>query len=241
MLGTVISEFRKLLSVRSTYIISAIGIALGMLYAFLVDGLNGGATALQADKFQIMLLSVGGLVGIFAALVGILLVAHEYRYNTIMYALTNTNSRSKFIIAKIIAITTYTILFTIAVLVMSTIAMYIGLSIKDFTMVPQDVAWWSVIWRCMAINIGFGLIGITFGLLFRNMVGAIIAVFVIPTVEPMLGIWLKDNAKYLPFTSSDQIITGAKLSSVEALGVFGLWLALGLLVSWLLFYRRDAN
>lgn len=242
MMNTIAAELRKLLTVRSTYMIAAIGLLLAALLAFFVEGWNGGASALMPDKLQNALLTVGGLVGVFTALLGILQIAHEYRYNTISYALTNTNSRSKLLLAKLVTIVVFSILLALVTLVVGVIAMFVGLALRDYSLAPQQVEWWSVMWRVLSVAIGFGITGLVLGLLFRNIVGAVVTLFLMPSmVEPLLSLWIKDNARFLPFTASDQIIVPARLNSLEALGIFSLWIAVGLVVAWILFYQRDAG
>lgn len=242
MMPAIRAEFRKLLTVRSTYIIAALGLALVVAYALLVEGVHGYATTIQPDKLQNMLLATGGLLGVFVALIGVLLIAHEYRYNTIIYTLTNTNDRSKTLAAKLIVIVAFSVAYALLAMVVATVSMYMGLAIKSYHISPQDLEVWSILWRCLATVVGYGLLGLALGLLFRNIVGAIVTLFIVPTtVEPLLGFWLKDNARYLPFSASDQIISNGNLTSIEGLWVFALWLGAALAAAWYLFYRRDIN
>lgn len=242
MMPAIRAEFRKLRTVRSTYVIAALGLALVIAYTLLAEGIYGYDSTMRPDKLQNMLLVTGGLLGVFVALVGVLLIAHEYRYNTIIYTLTNTNDRSKTLVAKIIVIAAFSVIYTLIALIVAAFTMYIGLAIKSYQIVPQDLEILSVLWRCLATAIGYGFVGLALGLLFRNIVGAIVTLFIVPTtVEPLLGFWLKDNARYLPFSASDQIISNGNLTSIEGLWVFGLWLCAAFAAAWYLFYRRDIN
>src|ERR1019366_1625465 len=63
---------------------------------------------------QQVLQAVGG-ISLFAALVGLLLFANEYRHNTIIYTLTLARSRSQVLAAKII-VTSLFVMLTVLLL-----------------------------------------------------------------------------------------------------------------------------
>ncbi len=247
MIPALKSEFRKLLSIRSTYLISLLSIALVAFFSFYIEGLRGADNALIGSKLQNEILSSAGLMPVFGSLVAILLVAHEYRYNTIMYTLTSINRRSKVLLAKILALTVYTIVFVAAGIAIGVAAMYIGLGIKDISLVTQYVDWADVAWRVAFYSLAYVLFGFILGVLLRNVVGAIVTLFILPsTAEPLLGLLLKENAKYLPLTSLERVISPGPvapgdLGHAAAAGVFALYLAIAGVVAWILFLKRDAN
>ena len=108
MVAILKAEFRKLLTVRSTYFISFFAIALSIFLSFYLSGWRASpADVLSPSYLQNVMGTVISLLPSFGALVAILLIAHEYRYNTIMYTLTSSNSRSKVLIAKLITVTAY--------------------------------------------------------------------------------------------------------------------------------------
>jgi len=245
MLNTIKAEFRKLYTIRSTYFVSALGLVLMGFVSFYVEGFRGEASLLQPDKIQNLMLSSANLLSLFAAIVAVLLIAHEYRYNTIMYTLTSSNSRTKVLAAKLIAILTHAVGYTVIGVALSVLLMYIGMSFKDMSLyATQTIAWGDVIWRSLFMVLSYGALGLLLGLLFRNVVGAFITLFMMPaTVEPLLGLLLKENVKYLPFHASDQVInaTSNGLSHGTAALVFGGYLAVGYLVALILLLKRDAN
>jgi hypothetical protein len=93
--------------------------------------------------------------------------------------------------------------------------------------------------------------GLLLALLTRNQVASIVALFVVPDLaEQLLGLLLKHNTVYLPFSSLNQVIntggdrnmaTSSNLSPAKAAGVYCIYLAVGWFVAWLLFIKRDAN
>jgi len=245
MLNTIKAEFRKLYTIRSTYFVSALGLVLMGFVAFYVEGFRGEASLLQPDKIQTLMLSSANLLSIFAAIIAVLLVAHEYRYNTIMYTLTSSNSRTKVLVAKLLAILTHALCYTVVGVALAVLLMYIGMSFKDMSLyATQTIAWGDVIWRSLFSVLSYAALGLLLGLLFRNVVGAFITLFMAPaTVEPLLGLLLKENVKYLPFHASDQVInsTATGLSHGTAALLFGGYLAVGYLVALILLLKRDAN
>src|ERR1700690_121413 len=90
------AELRKLLTVRSTYFILIVVLLLEVLFAFYISGWRATATDLHSSgALSSAVTDAVTAVSIFSALVALLLFTHEYRYNTIMYTLTASNSRSR--------------------------------------------------------------------------------------------------------------------------------------------------
>lgn len=249
MFAALKSEFRKLYTVRSTYILVAASIILAALFAFYVEGYKGENGILQSNTLQNAILNAATFLAIFGgAILATLLATHEYRYTTIMYTLTSLNSRSKALFAKLIAITGHAIIFTIVGTVIAVAAMYIGLGVKHYSLIHQNVAWFSVIWRSLFYVWAYSTAGLLLGFLTRQVVGAIVIILLFPgTVEQLLTLIVKGNAKYLPFTALGHVAdstvsaSGTTLSYVQSAGVFGIYLAVALVVTWILFLRRDAN
>lgn len=81
--------------------------------------------------------------------------------------------------------------------------------------------------------------------LIRNQIGAVVAtLFVIPSLEQIATLLLKNNAVYLPFTSSNEVLVSPEKGSLSyghAALVFSAYLLIGWIVAWILFLRRDAN
>lgn len=242
MLAILKAEFRKLLTVRSTYFISLFAIALSIFFSFYLSGWRASpGDVLSPSYLQNVIGTVLSLLPSFGALVAILLIAHEYRYNTIMYTLTSSNSRSKVLIAKLITVTVYVLALVGIGTVLSVLAMYIGLGLKGITLTDQVVYWKDLIWQGVYYawaNVAFGLL---LGFLFRHVVGAVSVYFLLPTIEPLLAMLLNDNAKYLPMTALNSVIQPGDLSPGKAAQVFGIYLLIGWIVAWVLFMRRDAN
>lgn len=250
------SEIRKLLTVRSTFIMTALGLIIVIVMAFWVEGYKGltgsaasnfGAHALE-EIIKNAAISGGG----FGVIVAILFMAHEYRYNTIMYTLTASNSRHKVLAAKILVMLGYGILLTVISVLVGIAFYYFGLSLRDVVLPAQSVDWLYVGGRVLFYNIAQIMLGLIFATLTRSITAAIAIVFLAPaTVEPLLGLLLKEKAAYLPYASLERVISAfggeqaqivkGTMSVGTAILVGCIYLVIGFTITWILFTRRDAN
>jgi len=253
MIATLKAEFRKLLTVRSTYIITILVVLAVSLIAFFLEGWNLKGAALH-DPAQLAGDVTGALnITVFGAIVAILLMTHEYRYNTIMYTLTSSNSRAKVLAAKVVAASVYALFLVVLIGVLSPVMSYLGVHAHGNTLAPQTLHYGDLIWRSLFYGWAYGMIGLLLAMLTRNQVASIVALFLIPDlVEQLLGfLLLKHNAVYMPFSALTQVINGpssaqsmptaSTLSSGNAALVVCVYLVVGWIAAWILFLKRDAN
>lgn len=240
MLPVIRAEARKLLTVRSTYILSGIAFLLTALLTFWIFGYKAPATS--PHIFMEAVETGSAAIAVFVAIIGILLITHEYRYNTIMYTLTASNSRTKVLLAKALVYAGFVAVFTLFIMLASALFSWIGLSMGHDYAAAQEFYYWDTIWRGLVYVLLYSSAALMFGFLFRHVVGAIAVFMIVPsTLEGLLGMLLKDNTKYLPFTALEQIHTGSMLKPLSAAVLFGAYLAGGWIIAWILFLRRDAN
>lgn len=246
------AELRKLLTVRSTYFIT--GFVL-LLTGFLASFVMGYQQALRpaADPLFLndVLYNLLGTHATFAAIIAILLVAHEYRYNTINYTLTSSNNRLKVLAAKVIVITAYTLIAGIIVMLLAYMGVRLGLDLKNVALGPQNIKLAEIFWQYTAYALGYAWAGIILALLIRGLVGSIVAFFLLPTAEGILSLILKGNTKFLPFRALDAVAAIVPtngpvsdltfLSHTAALGVFSIYLVVFGALAAVMFVRRDAN
>lgn len=240
MLPAIRAEARKLLTIRSTYILMSIALLLVAFLTFWVFGYKAPATS---QDVLMEAVSTGGVsISVFVAIIGILLITHEYRYNTIMYSLTASNSRSKVLAAKVLVFMAFVALFTTIVMLLSALFSWIGMYMGHEYVAAQQFYYWDTAWRTLLYVLLYGAAAVMFGTLFRHVVGAIAVFMIVPsTVEGLLSLLLKENTKYLPFTALEQIHTASLHAPLTAALIFGAYLAGGWLLAWLLFLKRDAN
>lgn len=235
------AEARKLFSVRSTYIISAIALALITFLAFYTEGYRGMFPT--ETWLTTLMANVATTITIFVAIVAILLLGHEYRYNTITYTLAAANSRTKVLLAKIITVIGFSLGMTVIAWLLAVVAYIAGVSLSpnegQILVSPEFV--WNNIWRGFYLVVSFGLIGLLLAFLIRQLVGAIAVLFIWPTVELLLSPLLKESARYLPFSLLEKIGSNSPFATNSAAFLFAAYLAALWLLAWYLFLRRDAN
>lgn len=251
MIATLKSEFRKLLTIRSTYFVSGFVLLVVAFFSIYVFGYKQSAGIPVDSNFLAQVVySMLGTFAIFATVTAILIVAHEYRYNMILYSFTASRSRLQVLFAKVIVALTYATVMGAVTIALTYFGTKFGLSFKDVALIPQtfDLAtlvpqWTAYIW-------GYALLGIILAVIIRGLVGSIVAFFLIPTLENIMSLLLKGNTKYLPFRALDSIaatpigdgIPGSpNLSHSAALLVTCIYLGVFGLIACLLFVRRDAN
>jgi len=246
MIAALRAEIRKLLTLRSTYILVGLAILFLFLIAFYVNGYRLAGADLR-DPHQLATDITGALTSlptIFGSIIAILLVTHEYRYNTIMYTLTASNSRSKVLFAKILAISIFALLFTVVIGVLSPVLSYLGVHAHGHALAAQTIPYGSLVWRGLFYGWASILAGLLLASLFRNQIVSIVSLFVIPSLEQALALVLKNNSVYLPFMSSNEVLMRPERGSItygHAALVFLTYLVIGWIVAWTLFLRRDAN
>lgn len=245
MLSILRAEFRKLLTVRSTYAITGFALLLVGFIAFYGMGYSSWGSDQTNEALQSHILNAISIYQVFAGIVAMLLITHEYRYNTIMHTLTISNSRMKVLLAKIIVATAYAVAFTLVGLVLTGLEIVAGIKVGGHELGVQHLAIYSMLWRSLVFVCSGVLAGLALGFLSRSIVFALTAFFIIPsTIEPLLHLVLKVNSNYLPFTVQSQIITPGGPGAYSALasaGVFTAYLLGVWIIAAILFVRRDAN
>jgi ABC-2 type transport system permease protein len=246
MIAALRAELRKLFTLRSTYALTALAFAFVVLVAFYAKGyrITGAELHNPHHIADSVILVLNSLPLIFGSIIAILLMTHEYRYNTIMYTLTASNSRTKVLLAKILAISIFGLLFTLGIIILSPLLMYLGVHVHGNSLAHQIIPYGDLLWRCLFYGWASILAGLLLATLIRNQIGAIVALFIIPTLEQAVALLLKNNAVYLPFMSSNEVLVSPDKGSISyghAALVFSAYLIVGWAVAWILFLRRDAN
>lgn len=249
MIPALKAEFRKMFTVRATYVIFLSVIILMLFFGFFVSGWKLSPHQLQ-DPGQLAGDVTGAIqsVSVFAALIAILLMTQEYRYNLIAYTLTSSNSRNKVLAAKCILCTVLGIVFTGVVGLAAPLLSVLGVHAHGLHLAPQTIHYSKLAWECLFYGWGYTMVGLLFAVLIRNQIGSIVVLFIAPdTVEGILGLVLKNHSVYLPFTALSMVIGQPMRSSLahvispsRAALVFIGYLAVGWVVAWMLFLRRDA-
>jgi ABC-type transport system involved in multi-copper enzyme maturation permease subunit len=244
MIAALRAEVRKLLTVRSTYgiIIFTLLFNAGLI-GFWIFGYknagNAGASPLAINQALGLIVNFTSFVLSFIALLS---VGHEYRYNTILYALTANNNRGKIVAAKFIVLNLFVLLASAIVIAASIAGFYLGQHLGGFDPLPQSLFADGLLWR-IAVGIS-GTVSLAYiiALLVRSQILSIVVLLIVPMfIEGILTFVLKDNVKYLPFTAITNVFSGAASEhGSAAIIVLAYIIGLGGL-AWFLFARRDAN
>ncbi len=261
MISALRAEFRKLLTVRSTYFVTLFAFVLLVFMSLYVEGYKNGRENVAVGGSLYLAGSItqhSGILAIFGAIVALLLLAHEYRYSTIMYTLTSARSRSKVLLAKMLVVFSYVFVLTVVGALVGLWLMTVGLHWAGGTMLQQNISIVTYIGKMLFYTEGYALAALLIVALIRNQVAAIVVLFFEPgTFEALMSLLLKSKSVYMPFMSLAQVVAApvkeigrnrptilsdtGTLSVEKAMLVFGIYLVVGWTIAWLLFLKRDAN
>jgi ABC-2 type transport system permease protein len=250
MIRLIKSELQKLFTIRSTYVILAFCLAISIFFAFYVEGLKLTQPVTDPGKLLSETTSALNALAFIISLAGVLLVTHEYRYNTIMYTLTSSASRLKVLLAKVIAVSIFAVLVSLFFGTLAPLLTYAGVHLKGLAMVHQSIPIADTLWRVALFGWGYAMLGLILAFIIRNQIGAIIVLLVGPSsVEGLLSLLLKQNTAYLPFNALGTVLGGSDqrgpavghISPEKAALVVAIYILVGFAVSAYLFKRRDAN
>jgi ABC-type transport system involved in multi-copper enzyme maturation permease subunit len=228
-----------------------IALALVIFFSFYVVGWRATTGNLVDKNFLSNNISDALMtVTFFVGLISVLLVTHEYRYNTIMYSLTNTNSRSKVFYSKVLVVTGLSVVYTLVVAALVPLMIFLGMHAHGLKLVPQTFYFRDIIWRCLFYGWGYAMAAIILAFIIRNQIATIITLLLAPNlIDGILSLLLKKNIVYLPFDALQSILGSGKNNFANSQGsitpfhatlvVLG-YLAFGWIVAWVLFLRRDA-
>ncbi len=244
MLPSLKSEFRKLLSVRSTYLLITISLLLTVFISFWVFGFkDDNKAAINPTALTNVILATVSVASLFMSFLAVLLVGHEYRYNLIMYTLTGIRRRSDVFVAKLLAVNTVS-LVVVSLLAVASIGLFsLGQNAAHINTVTQTVAATEVFWKSLVTILGSVTFAFIVTILLRNLIGAIVLVLVMPTtIEPLIGLLIKENAKYLPYTALNDLTSMSdKVSYGFSIGVVTVYALIGIIVAYVSFLQRDAS
>ena len=249
MINELKAEFKKTLTIRSTYILLGLMFGLLVFVGFYVAGWHSAPIDL-ANHLRLYMVTQQAIsfLSVFSALIAVLLFTHEFRYNTIAYTLTLSNSRNRVLLAKIILVSVLALFTTAVVGVFAPLLASWGMHANHLHLVSQHFYYSSLLWKGLVYGLGYTLAGFVIAALIRNQIGAVVTLLLVPsTVEGLLSLWLKNNTDYLPFSALHTMLGAgmdvqkSSLRPINAMYVFLGYLVVGGIVAWVLFLRRDAS
>jgi hypothetical protein len=199
------SELRKVRTTRTVGLV-LLGAAALTLLGVLIEGLSSTPADLAQEDEQRALLGGGNVVVFFATLAGLLLVTADFRYGTIRPTLLFEPRRRVVLAAKLAAAALAGVLFAVVCLGLSS-----GIGLAVLTARDIDVALTggdalAVGLGIIAVSLLGGLLGVAVGTLFRNQVGAIIALVAYAfVVDAGLFAAVPAAGRYLPGKAGDAL------------------------------------
>lgn len=206
------AELQKLFTTRLWWVmmvsmLAYAGLSLGVFIAFAGQAGQGGGPALpgrDSIEFQRVIWGSGLSGAIFPMILGIVMMTSEYRYQTITTTFLTTPRRERVIAAKLGAGVLVGLLFGIAVMLLTALAVIPAVNLSGGTFTFTDPYVLRATGAVPAALALYTLFGIGLGALIRNQIGAILAavgwVFIvealltaIPPLQPV-GKWTPGGA-----------------------------------------------
>jgi ABC-2 type transport system permease protein len=198
------SELRKLTTIRSPWLLLAVG---PLVVVAGISGLVQSGGNLHDPATQSKALAHVGLAALLTLVFGIFAVAGEYRHRTITDTYLGTPRRSRVLAAKLAV---YGLAGAVAGLVCTLVALATvaawwaakGDSFHLFT-----AASWRTVGGGIAANVALAIIGTGVGALIRNLAGAIAAALAwVALIEGIAGQLIGSGlARWLPFSASEAL------------------------------------
>lgn len=213
MTALVAAEVRKLHTVRTTWVLTAVGMALTALAAAVfvfVEQFTGPFTG--TDREVGATVDQIGSNSVIVLVVAILMVSTEFRHGTIGRTLQLVPSRTRVLTAKVVTGVLYAAAFFLLGLLVVGVVLAIGQMVKD---IGIDVGSETVasLWQGVAGLALTAALGVAIGALLRSQVVAITVTLVWLFIgENLVNVWLPEVARWLPF----QVLNAVFLSE-EAL------------------------
>ena len=247
MSGALRYEWRRISSVRATWILVACGIVLSTAFAFLFRAAIGSAAGAD-DGAPTLNLTLTENVGasttnlIVLVLLGTIAAqafGQEYRHGTIRLTLTEFPKRTPIFVAKVVVCC---VVILVAFFISTAIA-YAVLAGNSQIINDGLGSFFGYLLRASAYLVGFCLVVFAVTVLTRILALGVIIPFAFAAVaEPLLGTLIGQYVswvpKALPFTSGADFVNG---NDVFRNGlVFGAWVVVLTIAGYIVFERRDA-
>jgi ABC-2 type transport system permease protein len=246
MISALKYEWRRLWSIRSTYIVSAV-------YLVLI-GLMAGLPIFLSDPIQPMtwraLYSTPAfiLAPVILSVIAAQVFGHEYRYGLIRLTLSEFPNRQVVIAAKTLVLTVYALAMTMLAFALLGL---LGALAPTGTIDPQATSGGPggtavpALWIVPVFTVGYCLFALAVTMVTRNLpmgitLPLLLAVFVELLLASLLGLadgkldWIANN---LPMTNVQQWLMG---SGSHHGVVFGCWVLAVFALGSALFVKRDA-
>ncbi|MGA1481819.1 MAG: ABC transporter permease [Candidatus Nanopelagicales bacterium] len=249
MTGPLLYEWRRIRTVRSTWLLVAVGIVVPAGLAVLFSGLGQSTSDQTGEPPAEVATALAALLPLAAAIlctVGAASFGQEYRHGLIRVTLSIFPQRTTVFAAKLITVTVLVAVTAVATIAAIVLAEYLGRLVAGAPSGwPSGVLGSLGVIGVLYVTI-FALIAFAITALTRNQPLGIIAPIVLAVlIEPLIGLIAQSqfwtwSDWVLPFSSGQSALAVGGAEAWGHIAVFFAWfVALGI-AAWLLFRRRDA-
>jgi ABC-type transport system involved in multi-copper enzyme maturation permease subunit len=241
MRNAIRSEIRKLLSVRTTYGLLGVAVAIALLTTLSADG-NSAAEAAKPLWEQQSWLFTSLLTRLLFVILGIRLVTEEYRYGTLTPSLLATGSRPRLLVAKLLTAAGASVLMAgvAVVTVVAASTMFWAQYGVSFVLTGDD----ALAMSGMMVAAGlYGALGVGIGAVVRQPVPATVgAVLWLVFGEEVLRTRIGDAVNWLPGHAGLglAVLPGAEAGQHALVGLALLgWVAAAAAAALVILRRQD--
>jgi ABC-2 type transport system permease protein len=200
--GILAAELRKLTSVRTTWIITGVGLALVAAGAgfFLFEEEFSGPFEGTDGQLAAAIDQIGGMSPI-VLVIGLLAMTTEFRHGTIGRTLQFTPSRTTVVGAKLAIGTAYGVLFFVLGLVV--VALLVAVTGQVPTVGGET---WASLWQGPVGLALTAMFGVALGALLRNQVVAVaVALIYLFIGETLVNQFFPEVARWMPFQALNAV------------------------------------
>jgi ABC-2 type transport system permease protein len=249
MIASLRYEWRRISSIRSTWILMAAAIALsagfaGIYSAVLGADFSGDESGGQPIELTMTLVqgatqsAANLIVVVVLTTIAAQAIGQDYRHGTIRVTLTEYPNRTRVFFSKIIiALAVITVAFILSMAIAAVILAAGG------NTAPGSEDALGTLLRAWIYVLGFGLIVFSLTAITRILaLGIVIPLVLAAVLEPLISALLSSYVKWLPdalpFAAGTSFSGGTDV--LRSGLVFGGWTAALLAVAYIMFTRRDA-
>ncbi len=239
-------------------------VAMASSFAFKSEGApSASEVTFLAPALATQFASLQGpyIVAFIATIIGVFAWGHEYRHGMIRATLTAQSSRTNAWAAKFVVLSVWCVAVVLVTYLLASFVSWIWLQDDGLSLGGGE--WFQQLGRTLLYSLLFFLIGGAAASVLRNQTAALVSVYLWPlAVEPLIRLMLlaipntdtpEKLARYLPFNAGDRLIRddqagrvldallgGPQIGVGVGTAVYAAFTVAMLVLSYVLFVRRDA-
>lgn len=212
-MGLLTAEIRKLTTVRTTWVLTAVGALLVAITAGVFTFVSDVSPPFDGSQSQVA--NAVGRIGTNSAIVlivGLLVMTTEFRYGTIGRTLQVTPSRSRVLVAKLTTGALYAGVFLVVGLAVVGGLLGVGAAVQELGL-ELGAEVWTATWQSLVALVLTAMLGVAIGALLRGQVLALSVTLVwvflleglVQQLVPSVGRWLPFQALQWMFVDTEAL------------------------------------